>query len=218
MDKIQEQEQQNAVDLKQEPHRNLIGEELLITSGSHACPKGRLSTEDLATLIQRAGEGDQLALQALIVRYTRLIEQTLRRKLRQDSNDADIDELTNRVFYKMVQGLPSLKLDCCFKAWLMKIAERAAYSHLRALVRQRRIGKLPERNAEIAIDHQPSQEDEQEENDEGFQVHQHRSAQEYDKVIDRIDRERAACRFLSKLDHPLLRQIFNLTYAQHLRR
>ena len=86
------------------------------------------------------------------------VDATLRQKLGRDANDDDIEELTNLVFRRMIKGLSGLELERCFKTWLMTIAERVAYSYLRVLVRYRKNGKLPEMNAEVAIDHQLNQE------------------------------------------------------------
>ena len=171
----------------------------------------RLSEETLAQLISLAINGDQTALKTIMTAYARIVEWKLTQMLGNDSNEADIEELANRVFYKMIRGLPRLKSVSCFASWLMTIAETVAYSYLRVLVRHRKLGKIPERDAEIPIDHQLSQD----EQDEVFQVCHQRSADEYDAVIREIDRERAACPFLARVVDSLLRQIFKSLPPQY---
>ena len=170
-------------------------------NGSQTRPQKGLSKQELARLIPLAIKGDQIALKQILTAYKGLVGWKLRGKLCQDATEADIKELTNDVFLKMIGSLPNLRRTLCFKFWLMKIADNVANSHLRRLVRHRKNGKLPERDAEVAIDHQLNQD----EKGKCFQVCQQRFADQHDALIQRINEERAASKSLSELDDPLKR-------------
>ncbi len=180
-------------------------------NGRQTRPQKGLSKEELVRLIPLAIKGDQAALKKIMTAYTGIVRWKLRQKLHQDANHADIDELTNDVFCKMILGLRSLKVESSFKSWLLGIAQNVAYSYLDELVTHRRMGKLPDKNAELAIDHKLSPE----EKDKCFKICQQRSANQHRALIQDIDEERAACAFLSKLDDRLLQQAFMSIPAQY---
>jgi DNA-directed RNA polymerase specialized sigma24 family protein len=206
----QKKQQRNSANIKQGANQAFRLEDAVVNSGRQIRPERGLSKKELARLIPLAINGDQAALKTLMTAYTGLVVWKLRKKLRHDANDDNIEELANDVYYKMIQGLPGLRLECCFTSWLMKIAQNVAYSYLDGLVTHRRLGKLPERDEEVPLD-DPDQNWEA----KCILALQRRSPDSYEQVIRRLDRERGACRFLSKLDNRLLRQIFKSIPAQY---
>lgn len=226
----QKKQQRNPAKVKQGPNHTLRVEGAVVNSGSQVYPKWGLSEQELSLLIPLAAKGDEQAQQTLLNAYKKLIESKLRRALGRDANpdalrwepgrDAKatpdaVAELANVVFYRILRGLPHLREMSHFRAWLLIIVERVANSYLRVLVRHRRLGKLPERNTEVAID------DELNENweVECFRANHQRSADRHDALIRRIDRklarERDICQYLATLGHPLLLQIFKSLPPQY---
>ena len=204
----QKKQQRNPANIKQEANHTFRVEDAVVNSGSQPHPKWGLSNEVLALLIPLAINGNQTALTTIMTAYAGIVDWKLVGTLGRESNGADIEDLALRVFLKMTRGLSRLQSVKCFTTWLMKITKNVAYSYLRVRVRHRNLGKLPDRDAEVLIDHKLNQD----EKDKCFQVCQQRHAHQYDAVIRRIDTERArehgACRYLSALDDPRLLQIF----------
>jgi DNA-directed RNA polymerase specialized sigma24 family protein len=226
----QKKQQRNPANIKQGANHTFRGEDAVVNSGSQVRPKWGLSEQELALLIPLAVKGDEQAQQTLLKAYKALIENKLRLALGRDAypdalcwglgQDANeipdaVAELTNSVFYRILRGLPHLRLVSHFRAWLLIIVERVANSYLRVLVRYRRLGKLPERGTEIAIDDKLNENWEA----ECFRANHQRSADRHDALIRNIDRElaieRAACQYLATLDHPLLLQIFKSLPPQY---
>jgi RNA polymerase sigma factor (sigma-70 family) len=204
----QKKQQRNPANIKQGANHTFRVEDAVVNSGIQVRPRWGWSEQELALLIPLAINGDQTALTTIMTAYAGIVDWKLVGTLGRESSGADIEDLALRVFLKMTRGLSRLQSVKCFIPWLMKITKNVAYSYLRALVRYRTLGKLPKRDAEVAIDHQLSHDDK----DKCFQVCQQRHAHQYDAVIQRIDRERAkeraACQYSATLDHPLLLQIF----------
>jgi len=158
-----------------------------------------MTSNGLKLRVRLAAQGNSRALRTLISRHSRIVQWKIRSIIGQSGNEADVEELANTTFYRMSRGLLRLKNSCCFRQWLITIAERVAYSYLRVLERHRRMGKLPHREAELSIEDLP-QGQEQEllaATPKDSEVHE-------DAIIRRIDCQRAG-RIM--LDDRLLRQI-----------
>lgn len=81
----------------------------------------------VASLVQRAKGGDREAWEALIRRYQRLIYETVRARVRSDS---DAEEVCQEVFLQAFRKLFQLEVPEAFGSWLRRIAERLAINHL----------------------------------------------------------------------------------------
>jgi RNA polymerase sigma-70 factor (ECF subfamily) len=81
----------------------------------------------LACLVERAKSGDRTAWESLICRYQRLIYETVRARVRSDS---DAEEVCQEVFLQAFRKLYQLEVPEAFGSWLRRIAERLAINHL----------------------------------------------------------------------------------------
>ncbi|WP_125099323.1 RNA polymerase sigma factor [Leucobacter chromiireducens] len=92
-----------------------------------------LETADDRTLAGRAADGDTAAFTVLMRRYAPLLRAYVRRLL---PGTAEVDDAVQDAFVTAWQRLPQLADPGKVKAWLMRIAGRAA------LTRTRRLGAL----------------------------------------------------------------------------
>jgi RNA polymerase sigma factor (sigma-70 family) len=79
-------------------------------------------------LIARAQSGDNAALEELIRHYQGRIAAKV---ISVVGDDADWQDLCQRIFVKMVLGLPRLKTSSVFEPWLLRIARNECFDHLR---------------------------------------------------------------------------------------
>jgi RNA polymerase sigma factor (sigma-70 family) len=79
-------------------------------------------------LLARAQRGDEDALEQMIRQYQ---ERIARKVLSVVGADGDWQDLCQRIFVKMVLGLPRLKNPALLEPWLMRIARNECFDHLR---------------------------------------------------------------------------------------
>jgi len=106
-----------------------------------------------AELLARWREGSAIALDQLLRRYQQPLFSLFFRQL---GNRSDADDMTQRVFLKILDRLPRLRDDNAFRAWAFKIAVNLKRNRFRALSRFRLTG-------EDALELQPYQGPNQEE-------------------------------------------------------
>lgn len=114
---------------------------------------------DVEDLVERAQRGDQAALGAL---YDRMAGRVYRFALVRVGSRPDAEDLTQRIFVKMIEGLPRYqRRGIPFEAWLFRLARNAVVDLLRtrrghepleALIRARSTARGPEESAELAAD------------------------------------------------------------------
>ena len=115
--------------------------------------------QDVEDLVKRAQMGDRAALGAL---YDRLAGRVYRFTLVRVGSRADAEDLTQRIFLKMIEGLPRYQSrGIPFEAWLFRLARNAVVDLLRArrghepletLTAARSPGRGPEESAELAAE------------------------------------------------------------------
>ncbi|HZA95958.1 MAG TPA: sigma-70 family RNA polymerase sigma factor [Burkholderiaceae bacterium] len=79
-------------------------------------------------LVRLAQSGDQLAFEALVVKYQRRIARHVARYVPLAS---DVEDVVQEVFIRAYRGLHSFRGDSAFYTWLYRIATNAALSFLR---------------------------------------------------------------------------------------
>lgn len=83
---------------------------------------------DSGELLRRAQAGDDAALEELIRHYQ---DRVAAKVIAVVGDDADWQDLCQRVFVKMVLGLAQLKTPAVFEPWLLRIARNECFDHLR---------------------------------------------------------------------------------------
>lgn len=81
-----------------------------------------------AAVAERARGGDRDAMESLVLRHQRAVARLLWRFAR---NQADLDDLVQETFLRMVRGLPDWKADQPFAHWLLRIATNAGRDYFR---------------------------------------------------------------------------------------
>lgn len=99
----------------------------LATSARDNPAKGAPASE-LPGVVLRARGGDLAAQSELVRRYSRRVSGFLRGMLR---DRLAVEDLTQTVWIKMVQRLPSLRDPATFESWLFTTARNAALDHMR---------------------------------------------------------------------------------------
>ena len=79
-------------------------------------------------LVRLAQSGDQLAFEALVVKYQRRIARHVARYVPIAS---DVEDVVQEVFIRAYRGLHSFRGDSAFYTWLYRIATNAALTFLR---------------------------------------------------------------------------------------
>jgi len=79
-------------------------------------------------LVRLAQSGDQLAFEALVVKYQRRIARHVARYVPLAS---DVEDVVQEVFIRAFRGLHSFRGDSAFYTWLYRIATNAALTFLR---------------------------------------------------------------------------------------
>ncbi len=86
--------------------------------------------QDVEALVERAQSGDRDALGAI---YDRLAGRVYRFALFRVGSPADAEDLTQRTFLKMIEGLPHYRQrGIPFEAWFFRLARNSVIDHLRA--------------------------------------------------------------------------------------
>lgn len=85
-------------------------------------------TDDTAALVASARRGDEAAQRRLILAYQDRIAGFVYTII---GSTADIDDLTQQVLLRMLAGLPKLREDARFEAWLFRLARNVSIDHLR---------------------------------------------------------------------------------------
>lgn len=115
-----------------------------------------------ATLVQATLAGDHSAFESLVQRHQSNIFALARRRINDPSEAAD---LVQDIFLKTYQNLASWRGDAPFEHWLLRVATRVCYDHLRSARRQREqpISQLSDDESEWiarnATAHQPDSHD-----------------------------------------------------------
>jgi RNA polymerase sigma-70 factor (ECF subfamily) len=90
---------------------------------------------------RRAQEGDRQAMEALVLRHQAAVARLLWRFAR---TPADLDDLVQDTFLRMVRGLPSWRAELPFSHWLLRIATNVGRDYFRRhAVRRRWMGEVP---------------------------------------------------------------------------
>lgn len=99
-----------------------------MTAGLADGQEGPLTAVADEILVERAADGDTSAFEVLIRRHGPLMRAYVARIV---SSHADADDIVQEAFYVAWKRLPELRDPAAVKAWLMKIASRLAFTHLR---------------------------------------------------------------------------------------
>lgn len=102
-----------------------------------------------AILAQRAIDGDTAAFEALIRRHGPLMRAYVARIA---GSVSDADDIVQEAFYTAWRRLPELRDPAAVKGWLMRVASRHAFRHLR---RRPTEESLPEWEAAYPAETQP---------------------------------------------------------------
>ena len=85
-------------------------------------------------LIEAVLQGDVSSFEPLVARYQPRVFGTARRYARRES---DVEDLVQDIFVKAFQKLGSFRGEAPFEHWLMRLAVRTCYDHLRSWQRNR---------------------------------------------------------------------------------
>ncbi len=96
---------------------------------------GAASEDPDAAVARRAQQGDRAALEALVERHQPAIARLLWRFVR---TRADLDDLVQETFLRMVRGLGSWKAEQPFAHWLLRIATNVGRDYFRRQAVRRR--------------------------------------------------------------------------------
>ncbi len=113
-------------------------------------------TNDTLALVAAAREGDESAQRRLIHAYQERIAGFVYTVI---GSTADIDDITQNVLLRMLEGLPKLREDTLFEAWLFRLARNTCLSHLRSSRWRRFFSPLETSHSETIAaprDHDPA--------------------------------------------------------------
>lgn len=85
-------------------------------------------SDDTAALVAAAREGHEAAQRRLILAYQERIAGFV---YTFTGSTADIDDITQQVLLRMLDGLPGLREDARFEAWLFRLARNVCVDHFR---------------------------------------------------------------------------------------
>src|SRR5437667_12083410 len=121
-------------------------------AGTTALSRG-VSTQELRRLVERAQQGDRLALEELYLLHFDRIYSYLHMSV---GNRHDAEDLTTQTFMKMLESIKRFRWQAApFSAWLFRIAHNLAMDHFRASRRWQPEEEVPEPRGE----EEPSAED-----------------------------------------------------------
>jgi RNA polymerase sigma-70 factor, ECF subfamily len=99
-------------------------------------PAGSTTSAELdAADAERARLGDRVAMETLVLRHQEAVARLLWRFVR---TQADLDDLVQETFLRMVRGLPAWKAQQPFSHWLLRIATNAGRDYFRRQAVRRR--------------------------------------------------------------------------------
>jgi RNA polymerase sigma-70 factor (ECF subfamily) len=98
-------------------------------------PAAAASGDPDAADVRLAREGDRVALERLVVRNADAVARLLWRFV---GTKADLDDLVQETFVRMVRGLPSWRADQPFAHWLLRIATNVGRDSFRRQAVRRR--------------------------------------------------------------------------------
>lgn len=88
----------------------------------------KLPSGDTPALVASARQGDEAAQRRLILAYQERLGGFVYSVI---GSTADIDDVTQQILLRMLAGLPKLREDARFEAWLFRLARNVCLSHLR---------------------------------------------------------------------------------------
>ncbi|WP_433796442.1 sigma-70 family RNA polymerase sigma factor [Actinoplanes sp. CA-252034] len=103
-------------------------------------PDSGARTDVLAPLVDGAVRGDAAAVTALI----RATQRDVMRFMATLAPTADVEDLTQETFIRVVRSLPGFAGRSTVRTWLFAIARRVAADHARAVSRRPRAATLPD--------------------------------------------------------------------------
>lgn len=98
-------------------------------------PASRGAVDPDATYAKQAQEGDRAAMDWLVERHHAAVARLLWRFVR---TQADLDDLVQDTFLRMVRGLPSWRAEQPFEHWLLRIATNTGRDYFRRQAVRRR--------------------------------------------------------------------------------
>lgn len=87
-----------------------------------------------AELIAAAQQGDAASFEPLVKKYSPRLFATARRYARRES---EVEDIVQEIWLKAFHKLPGYRGEAPFEHWLMRLAVRTCYDHLRAHQRNR---------------------------------------------------------------------------------
>lgn len=94
----------------------------------HALERGAASSDGDAAWAARAQRGDRAALETLVLRHQAAVARLLWRFVR---TRADLDDLVQETFLRVVRGLPAWRAEQPFAHWLLRIATNVGRDYFR---------------------------------------------------------------------------------------
>lgn len=113
-------------------------------------------TDDLIALVCSARGGDETAQHRLVEAYQERVAGFVYALI---GSTADLDDVTQQVLLNMLSGLPKLREDARFEAWLFRLARNTCLSHLRSSRWRRFFSPLETSHSETIAaprDHDPA--------------------------------------------------------------
>jgi RNA polymerase sigma-70 factor, ECF subfamily len=87
-----------------------------------------VKTLDDNELIRLTLRGNKRAYENLVLRYQKLVFNVIYQILKQQDSAAD---MTQETFLKAYKALPTFRIGCAFRPWLLRIATNCALNHVR---------------------------------------------------------------------------------------
>lgn len=105
--------------------------------GSTDPPDAAADTDELASLIERAKNGDNDAFSDLVSEFERFVYNTACRVLSASGMPLDAaDDIAQVSFIKAWQNLSSFRGECSFSTWLFRVTVNTARDHIRSSSRR----------------------------------------------------------------------------------
>ncbi len=98
------------------------------TEGGDKPLHSQFNTHEENLIISAAAKGDREAFGQLVRLYERLVLNTVRAKV---DNETDALDVSQEVFIKVWRSLPNYRGDCRFSTWIYKISANACFDFLR---------------------------------------------------------------------------------------
>jgi RNA polymerase sigma-70 factor (ECF subfamily) len=98
------------------------------------------------SLVKAACAGDNSAFTQLVIRHKRRVFGLAARFIR---NSDELDDISQNVFIKVYENLPSFRNDAPFEHWLIKIAVRVCHDALRSRKKEKNTTYLDEHALDV---------------------------------------------------------------------